>query len=210
MWYEAQISDGVRMFKRLGNYDENSVFYKLGEDFDKAESKMINIQMESKNHFVNVQNKYDKELKNINGKNATPLDFGLSDRFTGEKVYITADQALSIYLASENMDNRRHFMVIKDIHGNALNNPDGYMVENIKDKKKKKNRVVITEQNLLDITHYITKNKALNELANTTRMYFNTIAKKYQKNLLACSKALLLQPYSRGGASGSPIVWGMV
>ena len=193
MWYEAQISDGVRMFKRLGNYDENSVFYKLGEDFDKAESKMINIQMESKNHFVNVQNKYDKELKNINGKNATPLDFGLSDRFTGEKVYITADQALSIYLASENMDNRRHFMVIKDIHGNALNNPDGYMIENIKDKRKGKNRVVITEQNLLDITDYITKNKALNELANTTRMYFNSIAKKY---LDECATTLYGYPIS--------------
>lgn len=193
MWLEAQMSDGVRMFKRLGNYDENSVFYKLGEDFDKAESKMINIQMESKNHFVNVQNKYDKELKNINGKNATPLDFGLSDRFTGEKVYITADQALSIYLASENMDNRRHFMVIKDIYGNALNNPDGYMIENIKDKRKGKNRVVITEQNLLDITDYITKNKALKELAGVARSYFNTVAKKY---LDECATTLYGYPIS--------------
>ena len=193
MWLESQMSDGVRLFKRLGNYDENSVFYKLGEDFDKAESKMINIQMESKNHFVNVQNKYDKELKNINGKNATPLDFGLSDRFTGEKVYITADQALSIYLASENMDNRRHFMVIKDIHGNALNNPDGYMIENIKDKRKGKNRVVITEQNLLDITDYITKNKALKELAGVARSYFNTVAKKY---LDECATTLYGYPIS--------------
>ena len=193
MWYNNQMLDGYRFFMKLGGYDENSVFCKIGQDFDKAESKMIAIQMESKNHFVNVYNKYDKELKRLNGKNAELLDFGLADTKTGEKVYITPDQALSIYLASENMDNRRHFMIIRDIHGNALNKPDGYIIKSLKDKRKQDNKVIISKQNLLDITNYILNNEALKELSNVTRNYFNTVSRKY---LDECAVSLYGYPIS--------------
>jgi hypothetical protein len=110
-WHKAQLSP-KRAFNRFGGYMPNSAWNKTYDMLNKAQQKMLMLEMQGTRIFDPVlKSKKDfRQAKELTAHGRNDLvDVGLKDA-GGNPVLITKGMMLSLYMHLQNEDNMRHLM----------------------------------------------------------------------------------------------------
>lgn len=178
-------NDPMRTIRFITGYDEDTTLYKCAKELDKATSKKYELLKKGREYFADISKSNVKRMETFDGKKADFRDFGLHDIRTGETVRITDAQAISIYMSSQNEDNRRHFMIKTDETGKRTTHKCGGM--NIPDERYYKkgeydkarehsHRVILSEDSLAKIKSHIENDEFLKNFANKTYDFFNVFS----------------------------------
>lgn len=178
----------TRYAKHITGYDENSALLPFFKALEEAEGKAVSIRREGLEIFDDIVKMFPKRFDSFTGRKAEFLDFGITDRNTGETVRITPAMAISIYRQAQNKSNRRAFMELYDENGEHIPHVMGGLKipseENYKAGKTDEtdHTVIISQKSLNKIKRYIDNDEFMSLMSDAAYEFFNVFSTKHLNN----------------------------